>query len=130
MRADEAQMLHRMLEITQALHAAVGIEPGETREAIGMRGADLGHALVGDFERTLDVEVAGPDADQQRPVDAGPVHFSEILLDRTAVANLRRHPHLRLERVVDTGLVVPDFLLRMQVDDNVDRAHATPTSPA
>ena len=95
--ADEAEVLHRVLEIAQALHAAERVDAGETGKAVGMCCADLGDALVGDLERTLDVQVARAHRDEQRALDAGAVHLARYCSIDTPSRIVRRHANLGLE---------------------------------
>ena len=52
-----------------------GSMPARPEKRVGMLPADLVDALVGNLEGTTDVDVAGPDRDQQRTLDAGAVHL-------------------------------------------------------
>ena len=99
-----------------------GSMPARPEKRAGMLLADVANALVGQLEAALDVDVAGADGDQQRALDARPVHPLQVVLDGDAAADLRRHAHLGLEGVVEAGLAVGDRLGREQVADDVDRA--------
>ena len=101
MRADEAVLAHRLLQLAQPLHPARLIDPREPREAIGVRRAHVGNHPVRDFPRSLHVQIAGTHRDQQRSLDPGAVHLAQIIVDRQAVPHVGRHPHLALEIVVD-----------------------------
>jgi hypothetical protein len=85
-------------------------------------GADVGDALVGDFEGAADFQVAAADGDQQGAFDAGAVHLFQIGLDRDAFAHVVGHADLGFESVVQAGLAVAHFFGREEVADDIDGA--------
>ncbi len=96
-------------------------QPGEPRRVFL---ADIANALVGQLEAALHVDVAGTHRDEQRPLDARPVHPLQVVVDGDTAPDLGRHPHLGLEGVVEACLAVGYRLGREQVADDVDRAIA------
>ena len=73
MRADKTEIAHRLFQFPKTPHAARRIDPGEAGEAGGILLADFVHALIGNFERSLDHQIAGADGNQQRALAGGAV---------------------------------------------------------
>ena len=119
MRADEAELLDRAIKLLQPGYAAGWIDAGEAGKAVRIVLYGSMYFLVGNFSRAADAQVAAAHGNQQGALDAGAVHFLDVLLERQASPMALLDSHLVAEVFIGGSTALGDDLRRVHIDDNV-----------
>src|ERR1700759_5558523 len=82
------------------------------------------HLLIRDFRRASNPQVAATHGSQERALDAGAVHFLDVLLESEATPMTPLDSHLVSKTLVGGGAAFGDDLRRVHVDDNIHGAEA------